>query len=913
MATISALEKTLGDLLIESKFRLDNRTSEDLLNRLSNYAALIPFDDNDNNWSDFFFMANNSPSVLSELFDHPEKADGNLLPQQAFLLAFLQLAKTPRALFNTFPARHRDLYYRDLLGLQEQEAAPDSVALGFTLSNGVDSCFLPAGTRFDGGKDASGRSLQYALDDNLLVNRGFWSDLRWVQPDASDDTGGQQQLAAMPFGQLQTTWPRTGRYLFDPTTAQQKIVTGRMIASEVLAMSSGERTLTLTFASDVDSSQISVAQVSSAAVWLDLTLPTTATTGTTLTLTLSESAPAISAPDGLDGITAAVPYLKIGRTDGGDLPDITELIVQAVGSAGAYYSTDDGVNRLDSVSYPLGVAPIQGNGFNLMMPQWCGQSVALTVTLTPQWIGLPDESFPNWYDGYDSKPADNGTFKLQPLLMSSTGSQALSSDGTSTAPQSMFSGTDAPLPATLTVVLPAGLLVSDSLANNPCDWPQWLRLELAEGEFGYQDYQTLAGTTSTPLNPPYTPQMKSLTMSYSATDSDFSQYMLTPFGYSQQDAPQDDRSLSWLYLGFTDSQPGDTLSLYWQMQSPKTMVSDWQYLNTANQWMSLARSLTDGTKGMLESGLWSVTLPEDISSDAPWMPANRCWIRAVMNSATGELDDDTPGYIWLQDVIANSMTATLLDTKSVDERHFQRPLAARSITRPVVPVDGLSTVSQPYPSWGGQARETAAEFYTRSAARLFHRDRALAWQDMGAILKAQYANVWDVVFPTVDVLTQLPAPQTPVLLVIPVNEKKDNQDPLRPAFSQSRLHDMASYLQALASPWCQVQLSNPRYRDVAIAYDVSFNVNPDYGYRQLQERLTLHYMPWIVEKQRGVTLGNTLDYYAIIAWIQQLPFVVQVNTMTLDGVTTSVQGGSDEVLVLSGFTSTSVSSAKETA
>lgn len=913
MANISTLKKSLGNLLIEYGFKLDNRTSEYLLNRLFDYASLIPFDTNGNNWSDFFFMGNNSPSTLAELFDNPKKADGNLLPQQAFLLAFLQLVQTPRALLNTFPARHRDLYYRDLLGLREQEATPDSVALGFTLNNGIASRFLPARTRFDGGKDASGASLQYELDDNLLVNQGSWSDLRWVQPDAGDDAG-LRQLAAIPYGQSLTKWPQTGRYLFDPATNQQAVVTGRMITSAVLAMSNGERSITLTFASNVDSSLISVAQVSCAGVWLDLTLPTTVTTGTTLVLTLPDLAPAISAPEGLDGITASVPYLKIGRTDGGDLPAITGLSIQAVGSGDVYYSTDNGVNRLDSVSYPLGVAPVKGNGFNLMMPQWCGQSVALTVTLTPQWIGLPDDGFPKWYDGYDPQPTDNSDFRLQPLLMSSSGSQALSSDGTNTAPQPMFSaGTGAPSPATLTVVLPSGLQVSDDLANNPCDWPQWLRLELAEGDFGYQDYQTQAGTTATPLNPPYTPQMKSLTMSYSATDGDFSQYLLTPFGYEQDNALQDDRSLSWLYLGFTDSQPGDTLSLYWQMQSPKALVSDWQYLNEENQWASLAQLLTDGTKGLLESGLWSVTLPQDISNDAPWMPANRCWIRAVMDSATDELGDNTPGYIWLQGVLANAMTATLVGAQAVDDDHFQRPLTAGSITHPVTPINGLAAVSQPYPSWDGQAKETPLEFCTRSAARLFHRNRALAWQDMGAILKAQYANIWDVVFPTVDVLTQLPAIQTPVLLVIPVNEKKDNQDPLRPAFSQSHLYDMSSYLQALASPWCQVQLINPRYRDVAIAYDVSFNVNPDYGYRQLRELLTLHYMPWIVEKQRGVTLGNTLDYYGIIAWIQQLPFVVQVNSMTLDGENVSVQGASNEVLVLSGFTTTSVSSAKETA
>lgn len=56
------------------------------------------------------------PQALSDIYQHPERAEKMLPVQQAFLLALLHLLETPKALLNTVPARHRSLYYRDLLG-----------------------------------------------------------------------------------------------------------------------------------------------------------------------------------------------------------------------------------------------------------------------------------------------------------------------------------------------------------------------------------------------------------------------------------------------------------------------------------------------------------------------------------------------------------------------------------------------------------------------------------------------------------------------------------------------------------------------------------------------------------------------------------------------------------------------------
>lgn len=917
MAERNDLINAPGDAISRGPFVLDNRSDEILLQQIHDYAAIIPFDSTGHSWADLLFMPATqgdtvmTPEALAQLFNNPDSADGTLLPQQVFLLAFLQLLKTPRALLNAFPSAHRELYYRDLLGGREKAAQADHVVLSLTLKPTTREYFIPAGTLFDGGQDSAGTPLHYALDKSLLVNRSSFSDLRWVQPDPTDtiDKVNDRQLSRVAFDQQNSDWPTQGCRLFDPEIPQQPVVNGRLVASSLLAMNTGDRTITLTSASNIDSARLSVAQVSSGGQWLDLTLPDPATNTTTLVLRLSGDAPAISAPVELDGLTLDTPVVKLGRTDGSTLAALTSLTVTCTGSAGVRYSTDNGVNRLDNLSYPLGTSPVVGSGFNLMMPDWCNRTSAITLSLTPQWVGLPNVGFHEWYAGYDSIPSDNSDFTLQPWLMSGAGRIALSNDinsGTEALPQPLFSGgTGVPVPATLDIILPPLISGGSDTPNNPCDGEQWLRLELVGRDFGHQDYQKLAGTKT--LNPPYTPQMNGLTVSYTLNDSEFSQYVLTPFGYQAADAAMDDTTKSYLYLGFTDGEPGETLSLYWQIQSPQALNPDWFYLNKENNWLSLASTVVDDTQGLRVSGVWTATLPHDIATQAARMPGGRFWLRATLDHPCGELGSKTVtenGFVWLQGLETNAMTATLDAPQSVSRSHFMHPVPANTVTRMVTPVNEISRVTQPWPSEGGLAAETLAQFTERTAARLSHRDRALAWQDMTELLKAGYSNVFDVALPSTDILTQLPAPLVQSLLVIPVNACKDNQDALRPLFSQAHLNEMSAYLQSRASAWADIQLINPSYRDVPIAYDVSFNVNPDYGYRQLQESLTLRYMPWVAERNGGVTLGNILDYYGIIAWIQQQPWVVQLNSLTLDGGKVSVQGGRNEVLILTEFNET---------
>ncbi|MBV4465867.1 hypothetical protein KVG95_21295 [Pseudomonas sp. SWRI79] len=891
MSDLSIFHKTASDAPSDNGFTLDDRTVEDLLKLLKDYSQQIPFD-KDKNW-DAVFLSPVNAERLAAIYRQPGLADGSLAPHQALLLAFYRLLETPKALLNRLPGMHRQLYYRGLLGLKERGMVPDQVALACQLEKGTRELLLPAGTLMDAGQDSQGNPVQYALDNAMLGNQGRWSDLRWCQPANSDSS---PRTSRVLFDQQnKVLWPENGVRLFTHSGGEeQSVVTGRVVGSELLAMSGGDRTITVTLQTAVTDDDIKAitAGISGTGQWLALDI--SKGDGTSLTLKLSAAKGAITPPGGLDGFTSAMPLLKLSRTDGKPVPEVTALKVDVSGLTQVMYSTDDGVEKLSVTSYPFGHSPVLGSGFNLVAADWCNKPQELTITLTPEWLDLPANSFSEWYEGYGVDHIDNNAFKVtSPFITGEKHSTVLFSGNSEEPPVAV--------PITLTV---EDLSCSLSKSVDPQDWQNWLHLELSGHDFLHQKYWELL-PTKPDLNPPYTPKVRSLAISYSGADTEVKeQYLLSPFGYgleSQVSATVADDVNPQLYLGFSDIEPGQELSLHWQLQSPQALNMRWQYLDQGNSWQSLDATVKDNTGGLFTSGLWSASLPADAAQGAQ-MPAGRYWIRAVVTppaQAPGA-DASICAYPRLKGLRTNAVTATLINGESLSNSHFIQPLPAGTVRRPVQRLNGLAQVEQPWPSQGGRAPESEAEFLPRVARQLTHRGRAQTWSDMVALLSERYPEIGYVHIPLSEQLSSLPARCTQQLIVIPANGEQDNNDALRPKFAPARLTAMQDYLKELSSPWVDISVVNPDYRDVPVTYVVEFTpgTNQAYALCLLRQALERKYMPWGGDGQSSAIAGAELDYYAMVAFIQQLPMVERVDRLTLDGQSASVVSTDTQVLIL---------------
>lgn len=712
MTNLSELENLLSSLVVENDFILDDRTIQDTLSFVDQYVRYIPYqrggvDTETINWERIFFMGNNTPERLSQIYTNRESAGGMLWPQQALLLAFLQILQTPRVLLNSLPGAHRELYYRQLLGLVERPAEPAKIALSLKLQPQTKELLVPFGTLFSAGQDKEGQALLFGLDRDILANQCTWTDLRWCRRSQPSD----RITSYIAFEEALHPWPEGGLRLFSKEVQDQDVIVGRMLASAALEEPNA-REFEVQFSSTIDSARVTLFQISGGQEWLPLQKEPLQGLTTKLTFTLNESAGSIEPPMDLGGLTLNVPVLQLGCGDQRSLPEVTQLRVN----------------------------------------------------------GNPDTA-------------------------------------------------------------------------------------------------------------------------------SFDQYALTPFGYSEEPQPVEEAEL---YLGFTGIKPSQTISLYWQIQGTNELSLKWQYLNRDNRWSPLDASVIDETLGLFRSGRWSAILPADASDVATSMPLGRYWLRALTPNKLTSIDEGSD-YPFIVGTITNGMTATLANASTLDAGILMTPIPADSVSQPVNSIVGLVQVEQPWPSWGGRPREATADFFRRTALRLAHRQRAVTWQDMVVILKARFKAVFDVALPSSLKQAVIPARSEQRMIVIPLNSDKDNNDPLRPIFNQANLYEMENYLQARASPWQNIRVSNPYYREVPISYELRFRegINPDYGYRQVRLSLEKHYMPWLYDEQSGVKLGSRLEYYDVIAQIQQQPTVESVIDMTLDGKHISaVPLGYNEAMIL---------------
>lgn len=375
-----------------------------------------------------------------------------------------------------------------------------------------------------------------------------------------------------------------------------------------------------------------------------------------------------------------------------------------------------------------------------------------------------------------------------------------------------------------------------------------------------------------------------------------------------------------LYLGFSGTSAQDTLSVYWSVRASSALDLTWCYYN-GKVWASLDAELQDETAGLSVSNLWRARLPADSQpggslpeGDAP-LEAGYYWIKGTLNEKKAAKDESAPAGATpkLQAVLASAMTATLNMAQAIDDSHFDQPLPANTVSRLVTPVAAISDVRQPLPSVGGQPRETEAAMLQRAASRIAHRQRAITWNNMRSLLMEHYPEIFDVRFPDVDKLSRLPAPEVQSLMVIPDGRYGDNDDAFRPALSDGRLTRMAQWLAQYTSLWATPRLSNPKYINVTARYRVTFvaGILPDYGYSQLAAQLQHDYMPWATDRRQAVMPGNQVDYYRLLATLQQSPLVQSVNALALihdvideAGTPTSVEtqstvtAGDDEVLIL---------------
>ncbi|MBN8447457.1 baseplate J/gp47 family protein [Accumulibacter sp.] len=583
------------------------------------------------------------------------------------------------------------------------------------------------------------------------------------------------------------------------------------------------------------------------------------------------------------------------------------LDVDVKGLAGLCIRNDQTILDARKPFEPFGIQPATGSRFYFGHREMVGKKLdSLGFNIT--WMGVPkalDTHYANYPGNLGNASftakvslADGKVLKgfAAALVLFDTGEPAQPGGKEAVPP-------DATKPIAVTLTVPVDQGNPDDALASSSDVTEWNRhfvWELDEPDFQHAVYpmvalqQSLAmaaaiankdpakvASATYPVNPPYTPKIKSLTVDYAASadlvlDPKASDTMalrvfhVEPFGYAELNPegapflPQYENE-GELYIGLRNVRAPQRVSLLFQVAegsaNPDAVPEpvQWSYLSD-NRWLTLhdGSVLADGTRGRINSGIVELLLKPAAPSTR--LPGGLYWIRAAIARSSDSVCD-------LVDIHSNAVLAAFADDDNAPE-HLSEPLPAGRIARLMTPLPGVAHIRQPYSSFGGKMAEQNASFNVRVSERLRHKQRALTVWDYEHLVLEKFPQLYKVKCLRAD-------PGRIVLIVIPDIRNRRPFDPFEPKAPVELLRDIEAFLQDKTPPFATVSARNAHYVPVMVRCGVRFRSGSDEGYcrNRLNEDLNRFLSPWAYDEGADIVIGGSIYANSIIDFLDGRDYV----------------------------------------
>ena len=909
-------------------FKVDDRSMNDLLQEALQLAKSLKFqqskEKNPSDWTPFF---EDAERYLPHLFDSIRKlkpASSDCPPHLALFLAFLKLYGYTQSQLNELTSAHLNFFYSKILGENRKKAIPGRVYVFPELQKNVERYQLHEGEKLSAGKDKTGGDIIYTTDQEVSLNQAKITQLKALHRSVPNNSAiylHPSVNSADGFGAALT--PGDGWYPFGDTTKTPRIsaAIGFGFVSPMLLLKEGKRIIRITFALEsinakfanaiLTSDQL-VAQLTSTKGWIttDVEEFSYDTDKMEMVILLNEADPEVcpynKSTHGYAFGQTDWPLLKVMLKPGYSFDQYDFL--QKIRFRSITISTVvEGINallirndygELDSTKafHPFGYSPVRGSNFYAAIPETFSKSLE-SVTLRINWKGLP-ENFKIYYEGYmgptNSLVRDEKDFKVKAAVRIQKKwydiSNALDSEGE----YSLFGET-------------INLDFGESIARenfDPNSENGLIRFSFTSPQhaFGHALFPavyakaiiTQLQNKDAPIpNEPYTPVIESIEGSYAAKDNinvgqsgnaPFLYFHLKPFGTEafkpgQNVAGANSQALisgefnhgGSLFIGFQNFSPPQQLSLFFEIKELTLNEKPdpaYFYLSDAG-WKRLSGNqiLSDTTRGLKQTGLMLLNLPQDLSSRNPTMPKDTFWIMIAVKDSAENFDQ-------ILNVRTNGVSCTLV-LKNSEEFEEVQVLPPLSITAPLRKIKEIKKIEQPGSSFGGRPTETTDEYFLRVSERLRHKMRGITVWDIERIVLEQFPGIYKVkCLQHVDSSDRI-RPGSVHVIVIPFVSPYRETKILKPFVTNSTLTNIKEYIQKLASPHVKFIVTNPEYEEIKIVAQINFNSQVDAGLyiKKMQTDLKYYLSPWAFRENNEIQLGSKLYRSSIIEFIESRPYV----------------------------------------
>jgi hypothetical protein len=447
----------------------------------------------------------------------------------------------------------------------------------------------------------------------------------------------------------------------------------------------------------------------------------------------------------------------------------------------------------------------------------------------------------------------------------------------------------------------------------------FIRLKLSGG-FGTDTYPVAlatwikSGSGSAPPAP-VLPTMSSLTVDYTAkqqlelsapSEAGGRYFHVAPFGHAEQSLlsggtsvpllPQfragSDPAEGELYVGVRDLHPPQNLALLFQVvdgtANPLVVKPDdhihWTYLRD-NEWVPFpADAVADGTDALLVSGIVTLAVPADATTEHTLLPAGMHWIRLAVASKSDAV-------CRLVTLAAQALRATSVVLDNGSTSHTAQ-LPHGTITKLDQPHAAVKGVDQPFPTFGGRPVETTVGFATRVSERLRHKDRAIALWDYEHLILEAFPGIYQArclnhtqyePSATGTGIYRELAPGHVTVVTIPDRSGPDARDPLRPFTSLRVLREIEKFVAERVSCFATLHVRNPQFEEVRVDLRVRFRdgVDETFHVNKLKREITEFLSPWAFRSDARPTFNGKVYKSVLVDFVEERAYVDFVSDVHL--------------------------------
>ena len=451
-----------------------------------------------------------------------------------------------------------------------------------------------------------------------------------------------------------------------------------------------------------------------------------------------------------------------------------------------------------------------------------------------------------------------------------------------------------------------------------------------------------ADTTHNTLpNQPYTPLLKNIQLSYTATQSihldtsyktDQGQFFhITPFGIKEKsknvtlvpsfklekketDGTFDFKTLeSALFIGISHTEIKQNISLLIQVNEGSEDIAvdapaiNWNYLSAAG-WKNLDKSLlADTTANLLKSGIVTFSVPVDAVVNSSEFPEGFIWLMAAIEpDMLAPIQTASEGLPKIIGVYTNAVKATFTNNAN-DPEHLAAALPANAISKFFDSDAAVKKLTQPFASFGGKKIEEGAKFYTRLSERLRHKNRAITIWDYERLVLNEFQEVYMVKClnhtgyetncSTATKKYKENIPGHVMLVPVPFITNLQTGNIYQPTLSAAKLTDIKNfihgadnagtcnkYIKALHCQLATLLVENPKYETIKVSCRIKVKqcLDANFYKAQLGEDLHLFLSPWIKGDEEKMKFGGRLHVSQAVYFIEQLHYIDYLDNITIE-------------------------------